>query len=91
MMFNLDDFDEVCVQAIHVESGGRPFKFSQKPFRQLEIKDSKDSKKKGNLKGKISVTAQKEGERPTCTHFQRIVHDESKCWKLHPELKPKKF
>ena len=30
-------------------------------------------------------------ERPTCSHFQRITHDESKCWKLHPELKPKKF
>ena len=30
-------------------------------------------------------------ERPTCSHCQRISHDESKCWKLHPKLKPKKF
>lgn len=28
LMFNPDDFDEVCVQAIHIESGGSPFKFS---------------------------------------------------------------
>lgn len=30
LMFNLDDFDQVCVKAIHIESGGRPFKFSPK-------------------------------------------------------------
>jgi len=30
-------------------------------------------------------------ERPTCSHCQRIGHDESKCWKLHPELNPKIF
>ena len=28
LMFNPDDFNEVCVHAIHIESGGRPFKFS---------------------------------------------------------------
>jgi len=78
-MFNPDDFDEVCVQAIHIESSSRPFKFSPKTSKQLEIKDSKDSKRKRNLKGKRSATAQKESERPTCTHCQRIRHDESKC------------
>lgn len=90
-MFNPNDFDEVCVHAIHIESSSRPFKFSQKLTRQLEMKDSKDSTKKGNLKGKITTIAQKEGEKPTCTHCQRIRHDESKCWKIHPELKPKNF
>ena len=30
LMFNPNDFDEVCVQAIHVESGGRPFNFIAK-------------------------------------------------------------
>ena len=88
-MFNLDDFDEVCVQTIHIESGGRPFKFSSQSSKELEIKDSNDSKGKNNSKRKKSVIAQK--ERPTCSHCQRIGHDESKCWKLHPELKPKKF
>ena len=33
----------------------------------------------------------KEGERPTCTHFQREVHEEYRCSKLHLDLKPKKF
>lgn len=90
-MFNPDDFDKVCIQAINIESCGKPFKFSPKSSRQLEIKDSKDSKRKRNSKGKISVTSQKESERPTCTHCQRIGHDEAKCWKLHPELRTKKF
>ena len=27
LMFNPIDFDEVCAQAIHIESGGRPFLF----------------------------------------------------------------
>lgn len=43
------------------------------------------------VEGKESKIATKEGERPTCTHCQRVGHDESKCWKLQPELKPKKF
>ena len=34
LMFNPTEFDEVCVQAIHVESGGIPFHFSKKPFKQ---------------------------------------------------------
>ena len=33
----------------------------------------------------------KEGDKPTCTHCQKKGHDSSKCWKLHSELKPKKF
>lgn len=35
LMFNPDDFDEVCVQAIHIESSGRPFKFSKKSSKVL--------------------------------------------------------
>lgn len=88
-MFNLDDFDEVCVQAIHIESGGRPFKFSSQSSKELEIKDSNDSKGKKNSKRKKSVITQK--EIPTFSHCQRISHDESVRWKLHPELKPKNF
>lgn len=55
----------------------------------MEIKDSNDSKGKNNSKRKKSAIAQK--ERPTCSHYQGIGHDESKCWKLHLELKPKTF
>ena len=89
LMFNPDDFDEVCVQAIHIESGGRPFKFSSQSSKELETRDSSGSKGKTISKRKKSMIIQK--ERPTCSHCQRISHDESKCWKLHPELKPKKF
>lgn len=88
-MFNPNDFDEVCVQAIHIESGGRPFIFSPQSSKELEIKDSNDSKGKNSSKRKKLMTTQK--KRPTCSHCQRISHDESKCWKLHPKLKPKKF
>ena len=91
LMFNPTEFDEVCVQAIHIESGGGPFKFLQKASKQLEIKDSKESKRNNSSKGKKTTTTQKESERPTCSHCQRIGHDEARCWKLHPELKPKKF
>jgi len=55
----------------------------------LEIKGSNDSKGKNNSKRKKSTIAQ--NERPNCFHFQRIGHDESKCWKLHLEFKPKNF
>ena len=57
LMFNPDDFDEVCVQAIHIESGGRPFKFSSKSSKELETKYSNESKGKNNLKRKKSTIA----------------------------------
>ena len=33
----------------------------------------------------------KGGDKPTFWHCQKKVHDASKCWKLHPKLKPDKF
>lgn len=56
-MFNHDDFDEVCVQAIHIESGGRSIKFSLQSSKELEIKAFNDSKGKNNLKRKKSAMA----------------------------------
>ena len=91
-MFNPTDFDEVCVQVIHIQLGGRTFSQTfKKPFNHSDNKYSKEGKGKSKLKGKKSETTKKEGERPTCTHCQRVGNEESKCWKLHPELKPKKF
>ena len=43
------------------------------------------------MKGRKLEKTKKEGERPTCTHFQSIGHEDSKCWKPHPKRKPKKF
>ena len=86
-MFNPNNSDEVYVQATHIEMGGRsvPSNF-QKKFSKTE-----DHKFKGKGKGKKIVTVKKEGERPTCTHCKKDGHEESKCWKLHLELRPKKF
>ena len=66
LMFNPDDFGEVCVQAIHIELGGRPFKFSSKSSKELKTKDYSDSKGKNNLKRKKSTIVQK--EIPSCCH-----------------------
>lgn len=67
LMFNPNDFDEVCVQAIHIESGGRPFKLSLQASKELEIKDSNDIKGKNNSKRKkISDSSY---ERSTCSHY----------------------
>ena len=54
-MFNPDDFDEMCVQGIHSESGGRPFKFSLESSKDFETKDSNDSKGKNISKRKKSM------------------------------------
>ena len=86
-MFNSNNLHEVCVQGTHIEMKGKNTKenFSKKPFKP-------DGKKfKGKGKGKHTATVKKEGDKPTYTHCQKRGHDASKCWKLHPELKPEKF
>ena len=86
-MFNTTNIDEVCVQETHIETKEKNTKdkFSKKPFK-LD-----GNKFKGKGKGKHTTTVKKEGEKPTCTHCQKKGYDASKCWKLHPELKPEKF
>ena len=47
--------------------------------------------RKVKIRGKRRwLSVKKEGEKPTCSHCQK-GHDVSKCWKLHPELRPKKY
>ena len=85
-MFNPSNLDDVCVQATHLEARGKHANdtFVKKSF-------TSDSKSKGKDKGKKKMaTVKKEGEKPTCLHCQK-GHDVSKCWKLHPELRPKKY
>lgn len=79
LMFKPIDFDEVCVQSIHIESGGRPFhsNLSNKPFKHYETKNKNMFKEKG--KGKKTATIKKEREQPTCTHCQREGCEESRC------------
>ena len=71
-MFNPSNFDEVCVQATHIESGGRNIVFGLK----MEVPSTK-IKRKGKEK-KVS-TMRKEEEKPTCSHCKRKGHEEEKC------------
>jgi hypothetical protein len=88
LMFNPSNLDEVCVQATHLEARGRnePQKGSKNPFSHG---DKGKRKFKGN--GKKNASVKKEGEKLTCKHCSKDGHDEDRCWKLHPEKRPKKF
>jgi hypothetical protein len=44
---------------------------------------------KGN--GRKNASVKKEGEKLSCKHCSKDGHDEDHCWKLHPEMRPKKF
>jgi hypothetical protein len=86
LMFNPSNLDDVCVQATHLEARG---KHANDTFMKKSSKF--DSKFKDKDKGKKKMaTIKKEGEKPTCSHCQK-GHDVSKCWKLHLELRPKKY
>ena len=78
-MFNPTNLDEVCVQATHMESKGKNTK--EKIPRNILNKG----------KGKHTTMVNKKGENPTCIHCHKKGCDASKCWKLHPELKPRSF
>jgi hypothetical protein len=88
LMFNPTNLDEVCVQKNHLEARGKnsPQEGSKKPFYNG---DKGKSKFKGHIKKNDSV--KKEGEKLTCKHCSKDGHNEDHCWKLHPEMRPKKF
>ena len=81
-MFNPTSLDEVCVQATHLEARGKNIleEGKKKPFQGGE---------KG--KGKKNAFVKMEGEKMTCKYCSKEGHDEDHCWKLHPEMRPKKF
>jgi hypothetical protein len=84
LLFNPTNLDEVCVQETHLESRGKNV--------QEDHKHSEDHfKRKGKGKDKRTTTTKKEGEKSSCTHCQKDGHDDEHCWKLHPELRPKRF
>jgi hypothetical protein len=82
LMLNLSNFDEVCVQAIHIES-------SKGNVGDSVSTDTWQRKDAGKRKEKKTTTTRK--EKPTCKHCKKVGHDEDRCWVLHPDLKPKKF
>jgi hypothetical protein len=84
IMLNPSNFDEVCVQSIHIESGKRNVSDNVSTYA-LQGKDS------GKRKEKERKTTTMKKEKPTCKHCKKECHDEDHCWILHPKLKPKKY
>ena len=72
-MFNPTNLDEVCVQAMHIESKGK----SVHEVPSVESSHEKEGKSKG--KGKHATTMRKGEERPTCSHCQKQECEEAKC------------
>jgi len=85
LMFDPTDLDKVCVQATHLEERGKFLKESKKK----NASNSNSEKNKGKEKKKTTSTAQKEKSKDVCNHCKKEGHLEVKCWKLHPELRPK--
>ena len=85
-MFNPTSLDEVCVQATHLEARGK--NIIDEGRKKLFKGKDKEKTSKGKIKKNASV--KKEGEKLVCKIFSKEGHDETHCWKLHPELRPKK-
>jgi hypothetical protein len=88
LLFNHTILDDVCVQATHLENGGKhvqedptqkPSNIPHKTFKKFKRKDKK------------TATVTREGGNPSCNHCKKSSHDEEHCWKLHPVKKPKRF
>ena len=85
-MFNPTSLDEVCVQATHLEARGQNIseEGKKKPFKGK----AKENTSKG--KNKKNAYVKKEGENLVCKNCPKEGHEQTHCWKLHPEMRPKK-
>lgn len=85
LVLNPCNLDEVSVQVTHLESRDKVTFIDR-----VDKKPSKfEGKSKDKVKGEKIATVKKEGEKPTCSHCKKEGHDDSKCWKMHPEKRPK--
>jgi hypothetical protein len=84
LMLNPSNFDEVCVQAIDIESS----KGNVVDSVSIDTWQTKDPGKRKEKEKKIATTRMK---KPTCKHCKKVGHVEDHCWILHPEMKPKKY
>jgi hypothetical protein len=84
LILNPSDFDEVCVQAIQIESS----KGNVGDSVSIDTWQRKDA---GKRKEKEKKTTTIRKENPTCKNCMKVNHDEDRCWILHPDLKPKKY
>jgi hypothetical protein len=85
LMFNPTKIVEVLVQDTHLEASKGKYVIEDKKPHKFE------RKLKGKWKSKKSTMVKKDKDKPTCFHYKRKGHEEAQCWKLHPELQPKKF
>jgi hypothetical protein len=86
LLFNPTNLDEVCVQAMHLESREKDVNDDS----SMEHVQQKGSKNKG--KEKQATTVRKKDEEAYMLSLrEKKGHDEAHCWKLHPELRPKRF
>ena len=86
-MFNPTSLDEVCVQATHLEARGK--NISEEGRMKLSKGENKDKTSKGKRKNNPSI--KKEEEKLVCKNCSKEGHDENHFWKLHPEMRPKKY
>jgi hypothetical protein len=88
LMFNPSNLNEFCVHATHLEARGRndTHESNKKTFSHGD-----KGKKKFKGSGRKNAAVKKEGEKFTCKHCSKDGHDEDHCWKLIPEIRPKKF
>jgi hypothetical protein len=82
-MFGPTNIDEVYVQATYIEARKTGVGVSG------ESSSRKEDKRKWN--GKKANSVARKLENPSCKHCKKEGHDEDRCWKLHPEKRPKWF
>jgi len=83
--------DASSIKAIHLESRGKNDKYDQANKTPFNPQHGK-FQKKGKGKAKKTIVAKKEdGATPYCMHCKREGHEEHHYWRLHLELRPKRF
>jgi hypothetical protein len=85
ILFNPTNLDEVCVQSTHLESKEKDVNDDS----SMDLVWKKGSKNTGKEK-KVSIVRKKD-DKFVCSHCEKRGQDEYHCWKLHPELRPKRF
>jgi hypothetical protein len=83
-MFGPTNLDEVSIQATYIEA--------RKAGVSGELSSSrKEDKRKRHGNGRNENAMTKKEGKPSCKHCKKEVHDEDRCWQLHPEKRPKWF
>jgi hypothetical protein len=82
-MFRPTNLDEVSDQVTYIEA--------RKTCVGVSGESSSRKEDKRKWHGKKSNSVGRKEEKPSCKHCNKEGHDEDRCWKLHPEKRPKWF